>query len=203
MQIVKKLLDANHRILSYSKQVSKIHGISPVLLYLDCLRTSIAKNYSIRDYFLYQFYLLNRRGRRTFVGSHEMSRYYSSLPNDEAKKELSNKETALIKFARFVKRDWVGYEHSSSQDYTNFTGRHRQCVKKPVSSSGGHGIEIIDTEMIKGPVVDTIFEEIIVQHPSLQALNPNTVNTLRVLTSGQTVVGALLRFGGGGDAPSR
>ncbi|HEX2525807.1 MAG TPA: sugar-transfer associated ATP-grasp domain-containing protein [Geminicoccus sp.] len=83
---------------------------------------------------------------------------------------------------------------------------------KPVDGSRGHGCHRIDSAdanleevYAQAQATHYLFEETLIQHPSLAAMNPPSVNTIRVLTCGEpgepaTAFAAILRLGVGGSA---
>ena len=72
--------------------------------------------------------------------------------NDPVQSELLlNKEKTLVKFAKYMKRDWCGCEYNNTMEkYEDFSRRHPKGIVKPLLECGGHGIELVDTQHAGG-----------------------------------------------------
>lgn len=91
-------------------------------------------------------------------------------------------------------------------------GRGRIIVKPSVGSGGGDNIRFYDSDSLTDEAIDAIFrrykrnfiiQEKLRQHPVLEALNPNSLNTVRLITflhdNEVRVLTAILRVGGGSN----
>ncbi|CAA9432572.1 MAG: hypothetical protein AVDCRST_MAG35-2705, partial [uncultured Quadrisphaera sp.] len=76
-------------------------------------------------------------------------------------------------------------------------------VVKPVAGAGGRGVRLVAGAEVESypaePDVDLLVQEVLVQHPVLAAVNPASLNTLRVLAvrlpGGPELVAAVHRWG--------
>ncbi len=113
-------------------------------------------------------------------------------------------------FARFIRRDWLYLPDSTPEQLAAFLARHETFLVKPCRSTQGHGIQFLRRDQTDPKTLLEKFgsgayllEEIIQQHPVLAAVNPDSVNTVRIIAArkGSRVVpiGAGLRCGGAGQ----
>jgi len=128
-------------------------------------------------------------------------------------KYIVSKILFVKKFQAFVKRDWIYPKESTCEEFCQFCQLQEKIIIKPVSSTQGRGIYIIESphaqkkqeilfnELRKESV---LVEQIVEQHPLLAEFNDTSLNTVRVHTirqpSGQTdAVAAYIRFGRKGN----
>lgn len=91
-------------------------------------------------------------------------------------------------------------------------GRGRILIKPSVGSGGGNGIRFFDSDSLTNDRIEALFaqygrdfivQEKLGQHPALAALNPLSLNTIRVITflHGDTprILTAFVRVGAGGN----
>ena len=180
-------------------------GFSRSRLMIDYLWAYVNHRCTIADYFLYRFYLLNRRGRREFVTLFDMRDIHRK--NSQAVfHEFEEKDRFLEAFAPFIHRDWIGRVfRSSRQEFDAFADAHPHCILKPRTESGGEGVELCtitpeNREQVWQRLVkdDYIAESLLKQCHEMAALHPGSVNTVRALTIRGRLVSAVLRMGVGG-----
>lgn len=160
---------------------------------------------TIADYFLYRFYLLNRKGRQQFVTLYDMRDIHRK--NSQAIfHEFEEKDRFLQAFAPYIHRDWIGRVfRSSREEFDAFADAHPRCILKPRTESGGEGVELCtitpeNREQVWQRLVqeDRIAESLLVQCDEMAVLHPGSVNTVRALTIKGKLVSAVLRMGVGG-----
>ena len=110
-------------------------------------------------------------------------------------------------FKEFQRHEWCNPSACDAQEFLDFVSRHGEVIVKPSNMYQGIGVYAFthksdqDTlalyEKLRGHSAHV--EQIIVQHPKLKALNPTTVNTVRIATYADTddvhVLAAALRAG--------
>lgn len=109
-------------------------------------------------------------------------------------------------------RSVLDLDTASFEELEAFAKAHPQGFVKPREGTYGKGVEMIDFtqtsnlralyDQLKGQ--DVMLEEVIQQHPLLAAFNPNSLNSLRVVTilgtdgNPEVMPGAVLRVGRAG-----
>ena len=180
-------------------------GFSRSRLMADYLWAYLNHRCTIADYFLYRFYLLNRRGRREFVTLYDMRDIHRK--NSQAIfHEFEEKDRFLAAFAPFIHRDWIGRVfRNTREEFDAFADAHPHCILKPRTESGGEGVELCtitpeNREQVWQRLVkeDYIAESLLTQCDEMASLHPGSVNTVRALTIKGKLVSAVLRMGVGG-----
>ena len=191
----------------------------------DKVREEIAKarelcGATVKDYWAFQFYDLTPEEQKTFLtqkASNVMSKYYDT--NDFYRDILLNKELSNKVFDEFLHRPWGINQEISFEEFKDKFGDSGKVLYKPLNGHGGLGITLFTFndedikekyEQIKG-MSRAILEGFVDQHHDLKALNPASVNTLRVVTVSRSLDGdpahkdyfnvcyAALRIGRGGS----
>lgn len=181
-------------------------GYSRLWLMISFLGAFLVHRCSIADYFLYHFYELSHNGRKEFVTLYTMRDIHRLNPKS-AFADYEEKDRFLERFAPYVRRDWVGRVcRGSREEFNAFADRHPQCILKPRTDLGGHGVEICtitpenrDEVWRRLSSQDMIAEELVLQCPEMARLHPGSVNTVRLLTIRGRLCAAAVRMGVGGN----
>jgi AraC-like DNA-binding protein len=110
-------------------------------------------------------------------------------------------------FQPYIHRDWLYVPDSKLEDIRRFAASHDVFLVKACTSTQGKGIEKFESAGLdierflqdyrEKPV---LLESFLVQHPVLAAVNPSSVNTIRLITAKKgdrvQLIGAGLRCGG-------
>ncbi|GEM_PF-3834968 len=158
--------------------------------YLACKR---AFGFLIKEYFTFCIFDTPFYERSQFI---TMGQRYKALfcMNDQGVTEiLDDKYQAYQTYKEDYNRECILVE--SPEDYPAFKAffeKHGKMIVKPKASYGGNGIEVLhmdngtDTEAVFSRLITNngsiVAEELIDQHPAMMALNPDSVNTVRVHT---------------------
>lgn len=161
---------------------------------------------SISDYFLYQFYHLNGRGRREFVTLYQLRDIHRLNP-PSIFADFEEKDRFLAHFDAFAHRDWVGrVVRNSREEFERFAEKNPTCVIKPRTECGGEGVVLatLTPENIKETYDhmvknDLIAEGLLTQCAEMARLHPQSVNTVRITTIKGLIVSASVRIGTGGS----
>lgn len=139
------------RLAQYAEPVHEKYHLSYIRLYIDCICSTVLYKSTIKDYFLYRFYLRNSTGRHQFLTGIEMDKWYEAHNDKFMANELKDKEKSLIRFEQYMQRDWCGLEHHNTvSDYDEFVKKHEQCIAKPKDECGGHGIHLLSPKNVRG-----------------------------------------------------
>lgn len=192
-----------NRISVYSTETSEKTGINKNFLKVDCFWNCVLGRSTIRDYFIYKFFYLNRKGKKEYISNTEMVDWNIQNSRKDHMGILDDKEKALVFFKEYVDRDWCSINaHNTIEEYNLFVEKHNKCIVKPNGGTCGQGIGVIDLDGVSGEALkaicverNAVAEELIKQNDSLFELGPSSVNTLRIGTIYGKVFGAVMRMG--------
>lgn len=141
----------NQRINQYIDKAVAKSGLSRRFLYLDCVFNCILGRCTIRDYFIYNFFYLNRKGKKEFISGVEQNKWQEAHNDKHMQDILQNKEKALHHFSEFIDRDWCGQRYNNTlADYEKFENKHSFAIIKPLDLCGGEGIKIVNLQNLQG-----------------------------------------------------
>lgn len=148
------------------------------------------------EYFLFDFYRLNAKGKAGYITDKNRWGYYEILNREENNEIFDNKIKTWNVFRRFYRRDAVMVTGETKwEEVSDFFTRHPDFISKPLcfgtgknSGGGGNGVCILHrtdeepTGFLQKLTekADVICEELIRQHPVTAAFHPQSVNTVRV-----------------------
>ncbi len=114
-------------------------------------------------------------------------------------------------YREFIGRDFIDLRHVDDAAYEAFIAKHDTVFAKPARGCGGDGIEKLTREKARGQYDrlvrqgKVVVEEAVRQHDDLNAINADSVNTMRTCTcindeGDVTVLYMVLRIGRKGSA---
>ena len=177
----------------------------------DVLLNKLINGVGPTVYFSWAMYRMNQMERSRYVAgckSRKLEKIFNTNPNKES--VISNKNNFNRTFGEFVTRQWCYAPACDDEQLRAFLERNHRFILKPLDLSQGIGVKRFETaEVLKdlpgfiqmARESNSILEEFICQHPEMAALNPSSVNTIRVNTvrdrNGEVhVIAASLRVGG-------
>ena len=182
---------------------------------VDCLLCKMIHGSSPAQYVAFQFYKLHGRERKRFVTAGKSVKLEKIFNNaSRAEKDLIGKKHLFNKtFAQFIRRDWIFVPESTEEELEAFLTHHEKILVKPNTLTQGEGIHLLSKEEYKDGLhtfyqkavsEGFLLESFIQQHPTLHAVNPSSVNTLRICSVRDAqgdvhIIGASLRAGGAGS----
>ena len=181
--------------LKYSKpiaqKVSSMDGRNYFSVLLDMIWCNLRYGaMDSRDYWLFEFFKKSASERNSFFTKR---RYFRLIKKFDRKTfvQMCEKDFMYKEFKDFIKRDWLLVNQNSSEDtILSFIKEHGKVLVKPVSDEQGKGvckIEPLEKDKIKELVEHRnekpfLLEEVLVNHPELDKINSNSLNTLRIFT---------------------
>lgn len=198
-----------------TKDIAKTHfnnvsNLKCISLMLDISFCSHFYKIKNEEYFFFELYKKNRKQRKTFVGSFYEEVIWDSLHNDTFHDLFRQKHLFNTRYNNLLKRDWLYPNESSFGDFQLFCEKHPTFISKIDDGYGGTGVCIVNTtehnlkelfEQLKNE--NRVIEELVVQCNEFASLHPQSVNTIRVLTSNLDgeikVYAAFLRIGSNGS----
>ncbi|MBN9214218.1 MAG: flagellar biosynthesis protein [Microbacterium sp. SCN 70-200] len=174
-----------------ARKTARIHGKSYPLVLVDMLWSAARHRVGFNDYMEFDFAILTRAERATWVTSPlalELSKRY----DDPAYVHHFHHKTDFNRlFDRYLGREWLDLETAGPDELRAFAQRHPVLIGKEPVSKSGFGVsrydttEVTDWAALHAELVQrgqTLVEERIEQHPTLEAIAPGTANTTRVTT---------------------
>ena len=161
----------------------------------ECIKDMIYSKYKYgiiyAEYFMFKFAGQNHQYRSSFITSKERHKYLIYLNQNDFYNRFTDKYESYLLYKKYYKRELVYIKDKEDYDkFEQFCLKYNQIVKKPVDSSLGKGIELIDT---KGKNLKNLFNEILKDHnefileerikqgKEMAKLHPESVNTIRVI----------------------
>lgn len=194
-------------------RMAESSGTPKAIILGDMLWSSVRHETGFQDYYDWDFHLLDRRERRTFMTHPKSNHLAQKLNAPEHRRTFADKSLFNARFAAHLRREWLDLRVASDAELTAFLARHERVMAKVADSLGGDGIQAFTTATIADPAAwraerlaarQVLVEEFLTQHPVMASLNPSSVNTLRVITfrgdDGRVhTLARTLKMGNGGD----
>lgn len=192
-----------------SKEVSFKSKRNRFIIIIDMIYCGITYGTAFHDYQEFEFYLLNKKQRKTYLTRAINNKIVKKFNNKEYWDIFNNKVEFNRIFKDFIKRETINLDTATLNDFKKFIINKDKIIVKPCEGEGGKGISIISLENqnIKKLYNDlknnktTLIEEVIIQHDDLNKLYDKSVNSLRMFTfnnGNAYFLQAILKIGNGG-----
>lgn len=174
--------------------VGRVHeksGKNRAWLFFDVVKCGFKFGAGYKDYDLLEFYNMDDAHRATFV-TRGVNNTIVRMLNDPAYYHIvDNKNEFYTVFGEYLHREWLHFSQSSKEDFIRFMEGRDQIIAKPSDASCGQGVEKLSRadfdslddmyDHLKHAGIDLV-EDVVIQHPDMAAINPGSVNTIRVYT---------------------
>ncbi|MBR6509085.1 MAG: hypothetical protein IKT38_00575 [Clostridia bacterium] len=181
------------KIKSCNKMLEEngVCGFKKFIVFFDLIYCKKRFHATYNEYFLYNFQNLKNSVRKNYLLTYHQRAKYPLVDGDFERKLGSGKDKQYMLFEDMLKREWFNVKAENLSEVESFIKKHGKVVFKPVHGSKGRGIfsvsaEEIDTKLAecisKITEEEYICEEYLVQHPKMNEMNPNSVNTVRIMT---------------------
>ena len=172
------------------KEISKVNHKPAWFMFLDTALSVVLFGSGLQDYLNYRFYEKSFRERSTYVTIGYMAKVYKTLAKLEYAPFISNKLNFHKNYGKYTHRAYFSPEEGF-EGFEAFLQAHDAFVVKPQVGLGGGGVrkmvtaEIDDHKALYEEVCreQAVVEELIRQDPAWGKLSPNSVNTIRVMTT--------------------
>lgn len=172
---------------------SSLTGRTKAGIISDIVLSAFRYNISIKDYFCFRFFDLEHSERLNWAGSGFMYEYQLIMNPKENRSLLADKIEFLNHYDRFINRKHLSIlspEVNLASIKDICAGEQTKLVLKNSKGQIGAEVEVIDCSEYSPESLFrhirkkkyNLIEEYIEQHPSLMALSPSGLNTVRVLT---------------------
>lgn len=147
---------------------------------------------SYEEYFLFDLENKDRAVWKDYVGLFERFDSISKICSEEERMLYRNKRNTYSMYKQFYKRELISVVDDSDKNaFYSFISRNKSFICKPIQSSCGRRIRIINIddennpdELFKALCEDkgSVIEEIIKQDEKMASFHKESVNTVRVTT---------------------
>ena len=191
MDLLRFALAGNYkRFYKDLKKIGKEHRKSPILMFIDTAFSTIIVGGGLQDYLNYRFYEKSWKERKKYITIGYQAKFYEKVANVKYAPFFSRKTNFLRNFSKYAKRDWYDPE-TGIEKLEEFLEKHDIFISKPIIGLGGADVQKVKRETIKDKVAfynklkeeKTMLEEFIVQDSAWGRISPDSVNTIRVMTS--------------------
>ena len=210
--ILKKLRTLDYKNMIYvAGKVSKKTGKIRLFVLLDMIHCALVYGSGYMDYFEFEFYLLNKSERATYITSNVNNNIIKKYNDPKYNYIFDDKAVFNDTFKSFLKRDYINLEHLMYDDFVKFVKNKKKIVVKPLNECGGKGVRVIsidkksDLEKIFNLLIRNkqfLVEDYINQCKQMSFLYNKSVNTLRILTFYKNkkvyILKSILKIGNGG-----
>ncbi len=200
------------RMFETARMLSEKTGKSAAWLLSDMLRCAVRFNAGYMDYKIAEMYRLNDDQKRTVI-TRGVSNAIVRKMNDKAYWHFFDDKTEFnTAFAEHIGRRWIRLdENTAAAAFHDFLDGLENCIYKPLEGSSGQGIvkfrrpdweggeDAFRLRLLK--MGKAVVEEMVIQHPTMAAMCPTSVNTIRIATMlgdrKEGIVYAFIRIGNG------
>ncbi len=155
---------------------------------IGILKCSLLYDASIVDYFELRYFEKTHKERKTFFTKNEAHRFIIHMNGAENHLRFQQKNYMYQVLGKFTKREQLFLPTEDYQAFESFFQRHRTALYK-ARGICGDGVELwsADNSDIKklferSLEKPAILDELVVQHPDIARLNPDSVNTVKLFT---------------------
>lgn len=159
---------------------------------IDMEMTYQLLDFSPNEYFMYHFWDKTVKERREYVSSKLRLKYIKALNSPEGRELLDSKYDTYIRVKDLYKREIVLLDAKTGYEtFLDYCNRHNVFVKKNNYDSLGRGVQKVNLEGytskreayedVTADAKRVILEELIIPGPEIQFLNPDSVNTVRII----------------------
>ena len=157
-------------------------------VFLDVLWERLRYDNELIDYEQYRFYFKSRPERNRFVTHGKLLEIMKVCNDPESRKIFDDKVLFNQYFKDYLGRESLDAREASLDDISTFINKHQNVFAKDPKGMFGKGIFMLKASELDDKVLTTIkshdylLEEVVSQHEALAAFNPDSVNSLRVVT---------------------
>ena len=174
------------------KNVHEKSGKNSIAIFFDMLMCAKRYGAGYYDYQIFQFYNLNKEQRKTFI-TRLISKKFITFMNDmeEYGHLFDNKDEFNELFKDYIGRGFLQMEKATKEEVKAFVESREYLFCKMQAKECGIGCERLKVsdfasfdelyKYLKDKEFCTV-EDNIQQHPALNKLYPNAVNSMRIIT---------------------
>ena len=173
-----------------TKEISKKIKKPFIIILIDIVYCGIKYQAGYYDYQEFEFYLLNKKERKTYLTRGKNNALVNKYNNKDYWYVLQDKIEFNKRFNKYLKREWIDLRIASLKEFNIFLSNKEYIIAKELDNCGGKGIDKIkvnkkDAKKIYNSLKENkqyLVEEIIKQNNKVNKLYNGSVNTLRLFT---------------------
>lgn len=183
-----KLLRKIRSHLSSAKKNANRYGdsfISKMSVFFDALYCDLFMGCTAEEYSMYEFYKYKNSYRKDYILQFRKRKYYSKI---NPQRYSMHKMIFYKKIQSGMHREYIYLTEVNKEQFLAFVKKHKKIITKPDVGSRGVNIQLFEYNDDQQALAfyetlskDTICEEYICQHDKMDTLNPNCVNTVRIV----------------------
>lgn len=198
-------------MLKIIKKISKKANKNVIFIFFDVIYCGLSYGAGYYDYQEFEFYLLNRKQRKTYLTRTKNNLIVKKYNNPDYFYKFDDKSIFNDIFKKYLKRDYLVLTKNSFDEFKSFLGKHSEIIVKPLDGEGGKGVEKYsinkktDLKKLFNNVIKNkqfLIEECVRQHSDINKLYSKSVNTLRLFTffdgKNAYVMNSVFKIGNGG-----
>lgn len=184
----------NASIKDFFKCINEAHrlsGNSKLSCVKDMIKSKRKFNAGYYDYVIFQFWDLTDDQRDTYLTRFRSKQLIMHVNDESYAHYFDNKDEFNTVFRDYIGRDYINLETASKEQVENFYNSRKKIFCKMKDLECGIGCERIETANFNSfkdfykYVTDKGFctlEDVIENHPDLDSVYSNSVNTMRMIT---------------------
>ncbi len=210
--VFRRLLDMNYKAMwNMVNYLHKKTGKSRLWLLKDMKDCAVKYGAGYMDYNLFEMYDLTDEQRDTYLTRGRNNALIKKYNDQSYVHIFNNKDEFNELFEEFLHRDWVLVKPENKEKVLDFFAKHDRFMVKPLDGCCGKGVELVELSSFESPekAYETLvcgdpveLEELIVQHPAVSAIYPNSINTVRTVSITKDgvphIICTYFRIGNGG-----
>lgn len=171
--------------------IAKNNNKSKLFIKFDIYLNFLTRGIGYTDYFRGDYINLTKKEKDTFVTTKSFYKILRYLNSDKYKVLLNDKLVFNKYFNEYLKREYINLRECSVNEFEKFLDGKKVVFAKTPIGEGGHGVSKIVTKDYKDikklyktlvSKKQYLVEEAIVQSKDLNEINPNVVNSFRIVT---------------------
>ena len=212
--LAKRVLDINYRNMwDKLKMARDRSGKNRLFLLADMVACGLKYQAGYTEYLMFEYYRLNAAQRDSYITRGRQNDLVLHLNDKNYYPYFVDKTLFNRTFAPFVRRGWMNLNQAGPEEFAAFVADKEAVAAKPVDGMCGEGVTRVSKQEYPTPQQMyqdlksrglCLVEELIVQHPEMARIHPQSVNTVRMVTilrkDGEAdIVFAGVRIGSGGS----
>lgn len=187
-----RLTNYIEKVKQAKKNIDKCNYITALKIPFDIRSWNIKYRLLESEYYLYRFFEKSNAQRLEYVRDEEcMVDIPNKFNNSEEYKILDDKSKFNVAFQDCIGRDYLLMDgRTKYEEFCAFCQKYPVFMCKPLNNLGGFGVQKLsvsdgETERVWKELTEQgawLLEEVLVQHAEMAALNPDTLNTIRVFS---------------------
>lgn len=173
-----------------SKKIAKEINKSAISIIFDTLHCCNKYGVKFAEYYNFSFQNKTEAIRKTYISTFFNYRIYNVFNDPNYRNIFLDKIQFNKKFNKFIGRKWIAVSEVDLSKLEEFLKDKKSVVLKAKDGNSGNDVEVCDVENI-GELIEyikvkkfDIVEERLFNHRDIAVFNPNSLNTIRVVTFG-------------------